>query len=96
MRLMTCTLVAPQKRISSNASRRKSSHVGCGTISTKGIICAELGNLVCARDEWAQLVQVAPNYTPARVNLWVLSGSHMPLAASTSSVLGDKGFAFAR
>jgi tetratricopeptide (TPR) repeat protein len=44
--------------------------------NTKGIICAELGNLVCARDEWAQLLQGAPNYAPARVNLWILSGSH--------------------
>src|SRR6266478_5295570 len=26
--------------------------------NTKGIICVELGNLVCARDEWAHLVQV--------------------------------------
>jgi tetratricopeptide (TPR) repeat protein len=43
--------------------------------NTKGIICAELGNLVCARDEWAQLLQGAPNYAPARVNLWILSGS---------------------
>jgi Flp pilus assembly protein TadD len=63
--------------------------------NTKGIICAELGNLVCARDEWVHLVQVAPNYAPARVNLAILSGSH-PLAASTSSALGGEGFAFAR
>jgi tetratricopeptide (TPR) repeat protein len=64
--------------------------------NTKAIICAELGNLVCARDEWAHLAQAAPNYAPARVNLAILSGSHMPLAASTSSVPGDDGFAFAR
>jgi tetratricopeptide (TPR) repeat protein len=56
--------------------------------NTRGIICAELGNLVCARDEWAHVVQVAPNYAPARVNLAILNGSHMPLAASTSSALG--------
>src|SRR6266478_5846854 len=57
--------------------------------NTKGIICAELGNLVCARDEWAHVVQVAPNYAPARANLAILSGSRMPLAASTSSALGS-------
>jgi Flp pilus assembly protein TadD len=64
--------------------------------NTKGIICAELGYLVCARDEWTHLVQVAPNYAPAQVNLAILSGSHMPLAASTSSALGGDGFAFVR
>jgi tetratricopeptide (TPR) repeat protein len=32
--------------------------------NTKGIICAELGNLVCARDEWAQLLQGAPTTHP--------------------------------
>jgi Flp pilus assembly protein TadD len=64
--------------------------------NTKGIICAELKNLVCARDEWVHLVQVAPSYAPARVNLAILSGSHMPLRASTSRALGGDGFAFAR
>jgi Flp pilus assembly protein TadD len=64
--------------------------------NTKGIICAELRNLVCARDEWTHLTQVAPNYAPARVNLAILDGSHMPLVASTSSALGGAGFAFAR
>jgi tetratricopeptide (TPR) repeat protein len=28
---------------------------------TKAIICSELGDLVCAHDEWAHLVQVAPD-----------------------------------
>ena len=64
--------------------------------NTKGIICAELGNLVCARDEWAHVVQVAPNYAPARANLAILSGPRTPLVASTSSALGGDGFAFAR
>jgi Flp pilus assembly protein TadD len=64
--------------------------------NTKAIICVELGNLVCARDEWAHLVQVAPNYAPARVNLATLNSLRMPLAASTSSARGDDGFAFAR
>jgi Flp pilus assembly protein TadD len=50
----------------------------------EAIICAELGNPVCARDEWAHLVQVAPAYAPARVNLEILNGSHMPFVASTS------------
>jgi len=61
--------------------------------NTKAIICAELGDLVCARDEWEHLVQVAPDYAPARVNLAILSGSHLPLPASTSTL---HGFAFAR
>jgi Flp pilus assembly protein TadD len=64
--------------------------------NTKGIICAEMGNLVCARDEWVHLVQVAPNYSPARVNLAILSGSHMPLAASTSNAFCGGGSPLAR
>lgn len=64
--------------------------------NTKAIICAELGDLVCARDEWAHLVQVAPDYQPARANLAVLRDSHMPLAASTSSALNGDGFGLAR
>jgi tetratricopeptide (TPR) repeat protein len=59
--------------------------------NTKAIICAELGDRVCARDEWAHLVQVAPDYTPARVNLAILSGLPRPLAASTSSTLTGNG-----
>jgi Flp pilus assembly protein TadD len=58
--------------------------------NTKGIICAELGNLVCARDEWEHLVQVVPGYAPARVNLAILNGSHMSLA-STSGALASSG-----
>jgi tetratricopeptide (TPR) repeat protein len=61
--------------------------------NTKAIICAELGDRACARDEWAHLVQVAPDYTPARINLAILSGLHMPMAASTSSALNGKGLA---
>jgi Flp pilus assembly protein TadD len=57
--------------------------------NTKAIICAELEDLVCARDEWTHLIQVAPDYTPARVNLAILSGLHMPLAASNSSALNS-------
>jgi Flp pilus assembly protein TadD len=62
--------------------------------NTKGVICAELGNLVCARDEWEHLVQAVPDYAPARANLAILNGSHMSLA-SISSPLGGDGFAFA-
>jgi tetratricopeptide (TPR) repeat protein len=63
--------------------------------NTKAIICAEAGNLICARDEWVHLVQVAPDYTPARVNLAILGGLHIPLVASTSSALNSSGFEFA-
>jgi Flp pilus assembly protein TadD len=62
--------------------------------NTKGIICAELEKLVCARDEWEHLVQVVPGYAPARVNLAILNGSHSSLA-STSGALGGDGLAFA-
>jgi hypothetical protein len=62
---------------------------------SKGIICAELGDLICARNEWVHLVQVPPDYTPARVNLEILNSSHRPLALSTSSVPHRNGFALA-
>jgi Flp pilus assembly protein TadD len=62
--------------------------------NTKGVICAELGNLVCARDAWQHLVEVMPGYAPARVNLAVLNRSHMSLA-STFNALGRDGLRFA-
>jgi len=62
--------------------------------NTKAIICAELGNFVCARDEWAHLVRVAPHFVPARANLAILSGSHPLLPASTSTA--PKGLAYGR
>jgi Flp pilus assembly protein TadD len=62
--------------------------------NTKGTICAELGDLACARDEWEHLVQAVPGYAPARVNLAILNGSHMSLA-STSSARGGDELAFA-
>jgi len=40
--------------------------------NTNAIICAELGDLTCARDIWTQLVGTSPRYAPARVNLWIL------------------------
>jgi Flp pilus assembly protein TadD len=61
--------------------------------NTKAIICAEADDLVCARDEWLYLVRVAPDYTPARVNLAILSSSRI---ASTSSVFNRNRFALAR
>jgi tetratricopeptide (TPR) repeat protein len=42
----------------------------------KAIICAELGDFVCARDEWTHLVQSRPDYMPAAINLAVLTASH--------------------
>jgi hypothetical protein len=50
--------------------------------NTKAIICAELGYLKCAHDEWALLLQVAPNYAPARTNLAILMGSTPALPPS--------------
>ena len=64
--------------------------------NTKAIICAEAGDLACARGEWAHLVQVAPDYAPARINLGILSHSHAPLNASTSGALNHNRFALAR
>jgi Flp pilus assembly protein TadD len=61
--------------------------------NTKAIIYAEAGDLVCARDEWTYLLRIAPNYTPARVNLAILRDS---LAASSSSALNRNWFASAR
>ncbi len=46
--------------------------------NTKAIICVETGDLAGARDEWAYLVRVAPDYTPARVNLAILNGACRP------------------
>ena len=62
--------------------------------NTKAIICTELGDIFCARDEWAHLVRVAPDYAPARINLAILNGSNVPPPAATSTALN--GFAFAR
>ena len=64
--------------------------------NTKAIICVELGDLVCARDEWAHLVQVVPDYVPAQVNLDILDNSHLSLATTRSALHEGDGFAFAR
>jgi Flp pilus assembly protein TadD len=62
----------------------------------KAIICAELGDLVCARDEWAHLVQIAPDYAPAQVNLGILDSSHLSLAATRSPAPNGAAFVFDR
>lgn len=64
--------------------------------NTKAIICAERGDLVCARNEWMSLLRVFPDYAPARANLAILSGSHLPLeGAAASSGLNGKSLALA-
>jgi len=40
--------------------------------NTRAIIYAELGDRRCAREEWVRLLQVAPDYVPARANLAIL------------------------
>ena len=51
--------------------------------NTQAIICAELGDVSCARDEWELLRQIAPDYVPARTNLSILMGA---APKSTTSV----------
>lgn len=41
--------------------------------NTNAIICAEMGDLVCAHDIWTHLVEAAPDYPPARANLVILN-----------------------
>jgi protein O-mannosyl-transferase len=41
--------------------------------NTNAIICAEMGNLACARDIWTDLAQTMPEYAPARVNLALIN-----------------------
>jgi Flp pilus assembly protein TadD len=43
--------------------------------NTHAIICARMGDLVGARDIWAQLVRKAPDYAPARSDLAILNRS---------------------
>ena len=45
-------------------------------LNEKAIICTELGDFVCARDEWSHLVQSRPDYMPAAINLAILTASH--------------------
>jgi Flp pilus assembly protein TadD len=62
----------------------------------RGIICAEAGDRACARDEWLYLLQVAPDYKAARVNLAILTDSHPPSTASSSISLNRNRFAYER
>jgi hypothetical protein len=43
--------------------------------NTKAIICADLGDLRCARHEWTLLTRIAPDCVLARTNLAILNGS---------------------
>jgi Flp pilus assembly protein TadD len=56
--------------------------------NTKAIICAELGDLTCAQDEWNLLRQIAPDYAPARTNLEILMG-FAPKIGSSSPNTGE-------
>jgi tetratricopeptide (TPR) repeat protein len=38
-----------------------------------GVICAEMGNFDCARYHWSRLVQAAPDFSAARINLAILN-----------------------
>jgi len=64
----------------------------------KAIICAELGDMKCAHDEWTALRQVAPNYAPASTNLAILTGagpeSHpsFPNTVEKSQLLASEGW----
>jgi Flp pilus assembly protein TadD len=55
--------------------------------NTKAIICAEIGDVTCARDEWNLLRQIAPDYAPARTNLEILMESAPKLAASSPNTI---------
>ena len=62
--------------------------------NTKAIICAEMGDRVCARDEWVYLVRVNPGYAPARLNLRILGVSPSSLAVASSAGVDCGGLAF--
>jgi Flp pilus assembly protein TadD len=48
--------------------------------NTNAILCAEVGDPLCARNLWMHLIQAAPDYSPARVNLVILN-REVPRAA---------------
>jgi len=54
--------------------------------NTNAIICAEMGDLACARDIWITLVRTVPDYTPARANLLILGSSSEAIASDTTSL----------
>lgn len=58
-------------------------------INTNAIICAEMGNTVCAHDLWAGLVRTVPEYAPAQANLAILTGSWAENRSSDSFAISD-------
>jgi Flp pilus assembly protein TadD len=42
----------------------------------KAIICSELRDVLCAREEWTYLIKTRPGYMTARINLAILDGSY--------------------
>jgi Flp pilus assembly protein TadD len=54
--------------------------------NTNAIICVEMGNTARARNIWARLSEVAPDYAPARANLSILncSSAHDGLSLSSA------------
>jgi Flp pilus assembly protein TadD len=43
--------------------------------NTNAILCAKVGDILCARNLWTHLIKVAPGYSPARANLAILANS---------------------
>ena len=56
--------------------------------NTKAIVCAERGDLICARNEWTYLIRVDPEYAPAHANLAILNRSQNPPLSTTSASKG--------
>lgn len=52
--------------------------------NTNAIICVEMGNTGRAYDIWRVLIRTAPNYSPARINLTIISRSHPENSAARS------------
>lgn len=59
--------------------------------NTHAILCADIGDLVCARRLWTQLVRAAPEYYPARANLAIISrtSNAVPIDAQWHSELSQ-------
>lgn len=55
--------------------------------NTNAIICAETGDMACARDIWTQLLQESPDYQVARVNLTLLNSSREKVAGPQGRAL---------
>jgi Flp pilus assembly protein TadD len=54
--------------------------------NTNAIMCAEAGDLNCARRIWTQLVQAQPDYAPARANLLMLSNAGQTYAGEMTAL----------